>query len=84
MENGRETGGENILNNLRRDDLTRTTPSRESVEDNDGLQLERFGELFLAVQSTTLALISIPNQTRGNIPVNVVDTHFACGTLKSS
>jgi hypothetical protein len=64
MENGRETGRKNILNNLRRDDLTRTTPCRKGVEDNDGVVLERVGELFFAVQSTTLASISIHLQTR--------------------
>jgi hypothetical protein len=51
-----------ILNNLRRDDLTRTTPCRESVKDNDGVVLERLGPFLFAIQITLL--VSIHLQTR--------------------
>jgi hypothetical protein len=51
-----------ILYNLRRDDLTRTTPSREGVEDNDGVVLECLGPLLFAVQITLS--VSIHLQTR--------------------
>jgi hypothetical protein len=85
LDNAKEAEGD-VLDDLRSNHFTRSTPSREGVEDNNVVLLERGVEFDFAIHTYHVSICPSVNsqRTRPNIPANVMNTHLDSGTLKSS
>ncbi len=73
---GTKRGRKNLLLDLRRNHLARSTPGSESIEDDNLVCLEHRVELGLAITRFTLAFVPTPNDpTHEQNPLHPIPSH---------
>lgn len=87
-----EESGSDVLSNVRSNDLARTAPGRECVEDHDlvvldgGLELGLAGELLASIPSPMppQSIIHLCHRREANLLCDIVDTHSGGSAAESS